>query len=488
MDIGITANSSTRAAYIKTQPEAGKKTAPPAAAHTQDKLTISPEAQGAVQNEGTRTYLTASVDESSKEQDTSSSAAFTSFADEFNKVTNGYADTVREYYAKEHEENLTHDSPSTHIWNKYKNPESPDFRSDLSEDERAWAYDQELDMLNGGKHLQMGNPYAFSSAGGPPTLKTAAAKAMAASRDQIDRSIQTLFAEHGVEVPEGTSFKLTVDRSSYSIHVTGLEDKDLSTAIEQALNRGDNGKNLYHHLKLTVSDGEKFEVEYTGGHLAPVDTQRELDDSLSEIKKQAGPAWARYSAIYDPHQESMNEKILGLDPASPLNTREHKDRLSAAVRVGAPEVIAEFRARQHDMSLVIDQNREIDPDGSIALKTYMRAYAQPAIDARKTITEYYADAHKENSSYPFVQGLEHIAQKYKRPGSTIFRADLPKEQRDMYYRQERALLTGARVTLFDPYALASVGGIQNAQASHQLALKAVQEKMNELRKSFGGKN
>lgn len=159
-----------------------------------------------------------------------------------------------------------------------------------------------------------------------------------------------------------------------------------------------------------------------------------------------------------------------------------------AVQNEGAEVIAEFRARQHDMSLVIDQNREIDPDGSIALKTYMRAYAQPAIDARKTITEYYADAHKENSSYPFVQGLEHIAQKYKRPGSTIFRADLPKEQRDMYYRQERALLTGARVTLFDPYALASVGGIQNAQASHQLALKAVQEKMNELRKSFGGKN
>lgn len=52
----------------------------------------------------------------------------------------------------------------------------------------------------------------------------------------------------------------------------------------------------------------------------------------------------------------------------------------------------------------------------------------------------------------------------------------------MFYRQERALLTGARLTLFDPYALASVGGLQNAQTSHQIALKAVQAKMNELRK------
>ena len=51
----------------------------------------------------------------------------------------------------------------------------------------------------------------------------------------------------------------------------------------------------------------------------------------------------------------------------------------------------------------------------------------------------------------------------------------------MAYRQERALLTGARLTLFDPYALASTGGVQTAQASHQGAMQAVMEKMNELR-------
>ncbi len=489
MEIGITSNLSRRATYIKTQSQivqAEKKTDASATTCSQDEITVSPEARAAMQKEGIGVDRDTSVEEISKEHDVSSTPVFTSFADEFSKVTSDYTNTIREYYEKEHEENLTYDNPSTHIWNKYKNPESPDFRSDLSDDERAWAYDQELDMLSGGKHLQMGNPYAFSSVGGPPTLTTAAVKAMVASRNQIDQSIQELFTENGVEVPKGTSFQLTVEQSTYSIHVTGLEDEDLSKAIEQALNRGDNGKNLYNHLKLTTSDGEKFGVEYADGHLASVDTQRELDDSmLSEIKKQAGPTWARYSTTYNPHQESMNEKILSLDPTSPFNTKEQKDRLSAAVRVGAPEVIAEFRARQHDMSLAIHQNRDIDPDGSIALKTYMRAYAQPAVNARKTIESYYAEAHAENSSYPFLEGLEHIAQKYKRPDSEIFRADLPKEQRDMYYRQERALLTGARVTLFDPYALASVGGIQNAQTSHQLALKAVQDKMNELRKNFG---
>lgn len=383
MNVGVTSNATSVLAYRKTQTEAAqaeKKTA--AALGAKDEITVSQAAK-----------------EFSKKPDSSLKTVFTSFADEFSKVTNEYADTIREHYAKEHAENLTYDNPSLHIWDKYKNAESPDFRSDMSEDERAWAYDQELDMLSGGKHLQMGNPYAFSAAGGPPSLASAAMKALAAARNQIDQSVQTLLAENGIDLAAGTSFRLTEDPTSYSIKVSGLEDEALTEAIEQALNRGDNGKNLYNHLKLTGSDS----VEYTNGHLAALDAQQELTDStLAEIKKQAGPIWARYSSTYNPHQEAMNEKILSLNPDSPLNTQERMDRISAAVRVGAPEIIAEFRTRQKDLSLVINENREVDPDGSIALQTYLRAYAQPAIEARKTITEYYTDAHQENSSYPFA--------------------------------------------------------------------------------------
>lgn len=401
MNVGVTSNAASVLAYRKTQTEAAqaeKKTA--AALGAKDEITVSQAAK-----------------EFSKKPDSSLKTVFTSFADEFSKVTNEYADTIREHYAKEHAENLTYDNPSLHIWDKYKNAESPDFRSDMSEDERAWAYDQELDMLSGGKHLQMGNPYAFSAAGGPPSLASAAMKALAAARNQIDQSVQTLLAENGIDLADDTSFRLTVEQPGYSIKVSGLEDDALAEAIEQALNSGDNGKNLYNHLKLTGSDS----VEYVNGHLTALDAQQELTDStLAEIKKQAGPIWARYSSTYNPHQKAMNEKILSLNPDSPLNTQERMDRISAAVRVGAPEIIAEFRTRQKDLSLVINENREVDPDGSIALQTYLRAYAQPAIDAR--------------------------------------------------------------LTLFDPYALASVGGVQNAQTSHQIALKAVQAKMNELRK------
>lgn len=472
MDISVTTNPGKQTAYNNTRTNiarAEKKADVSTTIQPQDELTISSETKTAMK-QAAQAFL-------DSEKQPENTTSFTSFAEEFSKITQGYTDTIRNYYATEHEENLTYDNPGTHIWDKYKNPDSPDFRADLSEDERAWAYDQELDLLSGGRHLQMSNPYAFASAGGPPTLAVAAMQTNQACREQIDQSIQNLLTENGIELPADTAFRLTVDQN-YTIRVTGLENAEQTTAIEQALNRGNNGKNLYNHLKLTTPNGENLGVDYANGHLASVDTQQELDDkALNEVKRQAGPIWARYSSTYNPHQKAMNEKILSLNPDSPLNTQENMDRISAAVRVGAPEIIAEFRARQQDMSLVINQNREIDPDGSIALKTYMRAYAQPAVNARKTIESYYADAHAENRSYPFLEGLEHIAEKYKRPDSGIFRSDLTEIQRDMAYRQERALLTGARLTLFDPYALASIGGVQTAQASHEYAMKAVQEKM-----------
>ncbi len=256
-----------------------------------DKVSISAES------------VAAPVEPASKEQ-AGDITTFTSFAEEFSKITQDYSNTIRDYYAREHEENLTYDDPAVHIWNKYKNPDSPDFRSDLSEDERAWAYDQELDLLSGGKHLQLSNPFAFASAGGPPTLASAAMQASQACREQIGQSIQDLFAESDIEVP--SSFRLTVDQNNYSIHVAGVEDKELTEAMEQVLNQGSNGKNLYDHLKLTTPNGEALGVDYADGHLADVDTQREMDDStLSEIKKQAGPTWARYSSTYNPHQEAI---------------------------------------------------------------------------------------------------------------------------------------------------------------------------------------
>lgn len=50
----------------------------------------------------------------------------------------------------------------------------------------------------------------------------------------------------------------------------------------------------------------------------------------------------------------------------------------------------------------------------------------------------------------------------------------------MACRQEWALLTGARLSPFDPCVLAAAGGVQTARASRQGAMQTVMEKVNEL--------
>lgn len=232
MGISITNRPCERTAYYGEQRntiQTNTKVNTPPACYTQDEVTISQMTRDTFEKEGERVDAVAAIDAVSKEQvDGSTATTFTSFATEFSKITEGYTDTIWEHYAKEHEENLTYDNPSTHIWDKYKNPDSPDFRTDLSEDERAWAYDQELDMLNGGKHLQISNPFVFISAGGPPTLSSAAMQANQLCRTQFDDSIHALFSECGIDIPKDESFRLTVDESNFSIHVIGLENEELT--------------------------------------------------------------------------------------------------------------------------------------------------------------------------------------------------------------------------------------------------------------------
>ena len=109
MNINVIANPSRRAAYIKAQTNAvqtEKKADAPVSARTQDEVVISSEAREILAKQGTDSAP--SVDAVSEEQSNGSKATtFTTFAEEFSKITQCYANTIREHYAAEHEENFT---------------------------------------------------------------------------------------------------------------------------------------------------------------------------------------------------------------------------------------------------------------------------------------------------------------------------------------------------------------------------------------------
>lgn len=473
MSIHVT--NAPRAVFISPQASAARGNQQAAApARPRDTVSISPEARAAMEQQAVRAVSEVSEDQPVPESATS----FPSFAVEFDKVTQRYDDAVRAHYAEDHEENLTYADPSVHIWDKYKNPDSPDFRSGLSEDERAWAYDHELDLLNGGKRFQLGNPFVFDT---PPTLSTAAMEANQACREQLNEAIAHIFQKEGIEIPEGASFQLTVD-ASYTIRVTGLEDGELAASIEQALNAGENGKNLYEHLKITSPDGETLAVSYANGRLEPLAAQERLgEDALAEVRNQVGASCSHYSSAYNPHQGPLGEMSL---PGMLEPTPAERECSYANIRLGVPELLAKERAGEfYQPSLEVHARyAAVDPDNKIARDTYASSYFQQVMDARKTIEDYYAAAHQENSSYPFEEGVQHIRDKYQNQDSAVFRFDLPPAQRAMFFHQELALLTGSPLTLRDPYALASTGGTLTAEAMHNKAMQAVLEKLDALLK------
>lgn len=101
------------------------------------------------------------------------------------------------------------------------------------------------------------------------------------------------------------------------------------------------------------------------------------------------------------------------------------------------------------------------------------------------IKDYYAKAHQDNlSKSSLVEGLNYISLKYTKfgldLGSPYYRADMPEAEREMAFKQERALLLGGRVILGDSYALAASGGVLNIKCVDQSAIQSAREKINQL--------
>lgn len=91
-------------------------------------------------------------------------------------------------------------------------------------------------------------------------------------RDQISQSVQDLLKKNGIEIPEGQSFTLQVT-SDYFIHAVGLDDPELTDAVERALNVGNNGVYLFDHIDWCDKVAQEFGL-----------TVPSAADSLSDMK------------------------------------------------------------------------------------------------------------------------------------------------------------------------------------------------------------
>ncbi|MDE7366030.1 MAG: hypothetical protein K2N24_01605 [Lachnospiraceae bacterium] len=170
-------------------------------------------------------------------------------------------------------------------------------------------------------------------------------------------------------------------------------------------------------------------------------------------------------------QEGQNElDALADKVAAKLNTMTKEDFM---------DMVDQWRS-ENQIELVVDPYRTVDPDGSIANKTYFESYLSQLEDSRSTIESYYAEAYKEALSCPSGNSLSFISGKYLCPWSGYFDEHMSANQRQWTYAQLRSMLTGTGVALNDPYALAASGGPKTVEQMDQIAKQAVKDKLDAL--------
>lgn len=181
--------------------------------------------------------------------ETASETQFTSTAIEHVRYLSEMRDGIIAYYADEHKENLGFSDPERHVYDKYKNPRSEYFHSDMSEKERETAFNQEISLLRTGDIDTLSDARALKAIGMSNDSSIMETEINNRVSSQIGQAISSLFEQNGINLPKSTILTLTVDPYDFFISAEGADNQELSDSIEKLLNQGDNGKNLYYYLK-----------------------------------------------------------------------------------------------------------------------------------------------------------------------------------------------------------------------------------------------
>ncbi|PWE20787.1 DUF4885 family protein [Aliarcobacter skirrowii] len=160
---------------------------------------------------------------------------------------------LEEVYSKVTKENKKFANPEQHIRDKYFSQASPYYIEGLSKTEREVAYRHEIDYFNYGKirNLNFIDPNLKDLNSMNVIVESAEKKAF--NRDMVNEQFQQLLDKYGIEIPKDTNISFTIDPYDYKVSVSGIEDKSLASLLEDALNTGNNSRELFSHISLSRS-------------------------------------------------------------------------------------------------------------------------------------------------------------------------------------------------------------------------------------------
>ena len=175
---------------------------------------------------------------------------------------NGYVNTeaklarerLEEVYSKATKENKKFANPEQHISDKYYSQPSPYYIEGLSRMEREIAYNHEMDYLKNNKLTKINyidpNLKDLTSIHG--YIEELEEKKF--NREAVNTQFQQLLDKYSISIPKDKNLTFTIDPYDYKVSVGGLEDKSLSSLIEDALNTASNSKELFSHIYNSTLD------------------------------------------------------------------------------------------------------------------------------------------------------------------------------------------------------------------------------------------
>ncbi|EKF35124.1 DUF4885 family protein [Bacillus xiamenensis] len=159
-----------------------------------------------------------------------------------------------EKYEKINEQNKRFKDPQSHIYDKYRNPYSSYFRSDLTKVEREAAYTMEMSWARNNK----GGQYDFNDAifrnekRYDPTQESVEKKLL--NRQKVNEQLQALFSTNGLNIPKNANLTFTIDPNHFKLVVSGATDESLIKQIEDILNTSNNTRELFFHIMKSRND------------------------------------------------------------------------------------------------------------------------------------------------------------------------------------------------------------------------------------------
>ena len=174
------------------------------------------------------------------------------------------ADKIDKVYERENRINKSFANPKEHIQRKYFDPTYSHYRvldGNLLSANRMDAYDNEMQVLNGGKpYVYSVIDYAYRGYEAPSINgEIESLRESIHDRLNMDFQVSKLFEENDINVPSGVSLTFRSDLYTNRISVLGGIDDNLKQKMENVLNKDNNASVLSLHIVQSATSSGNSE-------------------------------------------------------------------------------------------------------------------------------------------------------------------------------------------------------------------------------------